>query len=862
MQSDAYKIATSSKVAIVGGGPAGCFFAFYLMKYAKETGIHPDITIYEQRNFGERGSKGCKGCAGILSLSLLRNLSELNLAIPEEVIQSKIAGYIIHSPYISITIMNPEKESEVLSIYRGGGPRISDNGNRVSFDGWLLRETQKRGVRVENNVVKRILLDEKAGLEVAGNISDYDLVVLASGINAKPIAIPGLEYVPPMTQITSQDELYIGTVEVESELGEMAHAFLVPHSGLVFGSLVPKGPFVNVSVISRGKYPESVTHFLSQDIVYSALLKQYRRSCGCRPKAPVGAAHNYYSDRFVAVGDAVASRLYKDGIGSALLTAREAARTVVYHGISHQDFKRYYRPFCKRIVQDNRWGQLFFSLDDKAKNSRTFLLAQHRLITDERDIMKSGNPFAKVIWGVCTGSYSYRDIILSVLHPTSMARLFITLLSVSFHELLHKEAVIPKKPSPAGKKVMILGSGFGGMYVLRHLLASIHRSDNAEITMVSDNNSLVFSPLLHEVAMGRVESRHISYAIRKLHGQDRFNFVQANVENIRLSSREVITTEGTMKFDCLVLALGCINDMSSLHSTAGNVFTLKTIRDAISIRNHIISVFEKASVETDPERQKQMLTFVIAGGEYTGIELASELTDFIYSSLLKEYKTIDPSNIKIVILENGPKILPDLDTKLGNYVLKQLGRMHIEIRANSQIKEFSKDHLEINGSESIAAGTFIWLSGIMASPQVAELDVEKDNIGRVRVNKYLEVHGVQGVYALGDCAHFEDPRLGQPIPPLAHTAVRQAKVVAHNILADLRNGEKKPYHYSKSVETVMVGSSKAVLRFRRLRLYGILARFVLLAGYFFLMTGMYNRVKVALDWSLSIIFGRDITPAD
>ena len=378
------KIETGAKVAIIGGGPAGTFFALYLRHYAGERGIHPEITIYQQRDFDKPGSKGCKGCAGILSISLLRNLGELGLTIPEEVIQSKIEQYAVHSPYLSFSISNPEKAIEIVSIYRGGGPRLSSYENPVSFDGWLLRQAQSQGVRVEHQGVSRIHLKPEAEVEVAGKKLVCDLVVLATGINTKLIPILGLEYVPPKTQIMAQDELYAGTAQVESRLGNAAHAFLIPHSGIIFGTLVPKGPFINVSVLSRSEHPVSVSSFLSYDIVRNVLPDRYERACGCRPRAVVSSAQNYYADRFVAVGDAAVSRLYKDGIGSSLLTAREAARTVVYHGLSRQDFKRYYQPFCSTINRDNWWGRLLFSINDRAKDSRTFLLTQHRLVGDER----------------------------------------------------------------------------------------------------------------------------------------------------------------------------------------------------------------------------------------------------------------------------------------------------------------------------------------------------------------------------------------------------------------------------------------------------------------------------------------------
>ncbi len=859
MNKNLRKIETGSRVVIIGGGPAGSLFALYLLHYAEQRGIHPEITIYQERNFDEPGSKGCKGCAGVLSISLVRNLGELGLTIPDEIAQSTIELYAVHSPYTSISISNPEKAIAITSVYRGTGPRLSHYESSVSFDGWLLREAQKRGAKIENQRASRIYLEREARVEVAGKETDYDLVVLASGVNTKSIPVLGLEYVPPKTRIMAQSEFYAGTDQVQSRLGNVAHAFLIPHSGLIFGTLVPKGPFINVSVLSSSEHLVSVADFLSHDIVSSILPDRYERTCGCRPRAVVGSARNYYSDRFVAVGDAAISRLYKDGIGSSLLTSRQAAHTVVWHGLSRKDFKCHYQPFCSNIDRDNLWGRLMFWMNDKAKDARIFLLAQHRLLGDEQNNVRGPQPFTKAAWGMFTGSYSYRSIARMALGPVSLMNLLLALIRESLKQLFYKEVTIPRRLHVGGRKVLILGCGFGGTYVLRHLIPSLNRNENVETTMVSDENFFLFSPLLHEVAVGKIEARHIAYPIRRLHWRDRFNFVQASVEKIDLSSRQVITTMGTLDFDYLVLALGSVIDMSELDSMEKNVFTLKTLRDSMLIRNHIIGIFEQASAENDPVRQRQLLTFIVSGGGYTGVQLVTELRDFIYISLPRFYKTIDPDNIRVILVEAEPKIVAELHTKLGAYVMEHLKRVGVEVRLKSRVTRVWEDGVEINGTERVPTSTLIWAAGVVANPRIAELDVEKDSIGRVMVNECLELPGFPGVYAVGDCAYIEDPKSGHPAPPRAHIAVRQAKIVAHNVLADIRGRDRKPYRYSNTGEMVSLGASNAVLRFRGIRLYGFLARLAWLGAHSLLVTGSYNRVRIIMDWLLSLAFGRDTT---
>jgi len=319
---------------------------------------------------------------------------------------------------------------------------------------------------------------------------------------------------------------------------------------------------------------------------------------------------------------------------------------------------------------------------------------------------------------------------------------------------------------------------------------------------------------------------------------------------------------GALHFNYLVLALGGVANPPEAGSIVGkgeNLFTLRTLHDSMLVRNHIISIFERASVETDMEQQRQLLTFIVAGAGYTGVQVITELRDFIYKNLIRFYKTIEAENIRLILVEAEPKVVAELQPKLGAYVLKTLKEMNVEIRLRSRITQIWKDRVEINRTQIVPTSTLIWVAGVVAHPQIAELEVPRDNIGRVLVNEYMEVAGSPGVYAVGDCAHFVDPKSGQPIPPRAHAAVRQAKIAAHNILAEIRGRDKRPYRYSNPVEMVSLGASNAAFGFYHLRLYGLAARLIWLGAYALLVTGMYNRVRIVTDWLLSRLFGRDTT---
>jgi NADH dehydrogenase len=859
-----HKLTSDTKVAVIGGGPAGSLFALNLLHYASERGTRPQVAIYQDRAFGEPGPRGCKGCAGILSLSLLRNLEDIGLSLPDDVVQGQIGFYAVHSPEMSISISNPEQGATIASIYRGGGPLESHGERLTGFDGWLLAEAERRGAEIRWNHVSHVDLSANPRVEVSGEPADFDLVVLATGANATPVRVTGLDYVPPRTSTMAQVELYAGADQTRERLGNTAHAFLIPGSRLIFGTLVPKGPFINVSVLSKGEPPVSVAEFLSLDIVRERLPEGYERACSCRPKAIITSARNPYADGFVALGDAAVSRLYKDGIGSALLTAREAARIVARHGFSRHDFDRHYRPLCRRMTGDNRWGRFLFAINNRTKDSRMFLLAQQRLIGDEQTNARGAQPFTKVVWGMFTGTYSYRAIARMALNPVVLARLAWALARERPAWLTSRgRGEVARRVVHIGsRKVLILGSGFGGTYVMRHLVPSLNRNEHVETTMVSDENFFLFSPLLHEVAMGAIETRHVAYPIRRLHWRDRFDFVQASVRRIDLDNKQVITADRTLDYDYLVMALGSVADTSGLDPQAlesGNVFTLKTLYDSVRIRNHLMGTFERASVETDPERRRQLLTIVVVGGGYIGVQVITELLDLIFRNVARFYRTIDPSEVRMVLAEAGPGIATRLQQSLAAYIVRYLERNGAEVLVNSRVTRAGNGFVEINGSDRLPAGTVIWVAGVVSNPLVAGVSAETDDLGRVVVDRNLEVPGFPGVYAVGDCAHFVDTKSGQPIPPRAHTTVRQARVAARNILADIRGRAKKAYPYSNPVEIVSLGSLKAVFRYKDFRLYGFPARLIWVVSYAYLITGTYNRVRVLLDWFLSLVFGRDTT---
>ncbi|OGO39856.1 MAG: hypothetical protein A2147_04445 [Chloroflexi bacterium RBG_16_57_8] len=408
------------------------------------------------------------------------------------------------------------------------------------------------------------------------------------------------------------------------------------------------------------------------------------------------------------------------------------------------------------------------------------------------------------------------------------------------------------------RKVLILGSGFGGVYALRRMVRNL-KDEDIDITLIGEENLFVFSPLLHEVATGALEPRHVALPVRRLPRPDKFSFFRAAVERIDLLNRTVFTGAGKLEYDYLVMALGSVRDTSRLKRQNLSPLTLKTLQDARQIKNHIIDVFEKASVEADPEKQKEFLTFVISGGGYIGVQFIAALRDFITRDLVKAYPMIDPKIIRLVLVEIQPKIIPSLHTKLGAYAMKHLRKTGIDVRLKSQVTAAHPHYVVLNGTERVPCATLIWVAGVLANRRVAETEARKDSIGRVYVNWYLQLVDYPEVYAVGDCAHFAHPKTGRPIPPKAHTGVRQAKVAADNILAEIRGKKKRPYVYSNPFEVIPLGPTRGLFSFHSLRLYGILGRFLWMAGYATLVPNLYNRVRISTDWVLSMVFGRDVS---
>jgi NADH:ubiquinone reductase (H+-translocating) len=347
-------------------------------------------------------------------------------------------------------------------------------------------------------------------------------------------------------------------------------------------------------------------------------------------------------------------------------------------------------------------------------------------------------------------------------------------------------------PNRVEHRVVILGGGFGGVFTAKHLRR--HAGSDVDIVLISLHNFFVFQPLLAEIAGGSINPADGVTPLRRfLPG---IAVMVAEVREIDLGAKTVAVTLGrdrgitTVPYDQLVIALGQVVDLSRTPGLADRAFVMKDVMDAFHIRNQVLGCLENADVTTEPRRRQSLLTFVAIGAGFTGVETIGEVQELIRKSL-KYYPNIRPDEIRTILIQHGPRILPELPEHFAVYAADRLRRRGIEIRLNTGVKAATAAGVETGSGPPIDAETIIAAIGNAPSPLMQSLPVAIEH-GRIVVDRYMRVHGQEDVWALGDDAHIP---LGDPTgdnvsyaPPLAQFALREAKVLARNILAHLETG--------------------------------------------------------------------------
>lgn len=412
-----------------------------------------------------------------------------------------------------------------------------------------------------------------------------------------------------------------------------------------------------------------------------------------------------------------------------------------------------------------------------------------------------------------------------------------------------------------GARILILGGGFAGLATARELERAL-APDEAEITLVSRENFSVFTPMLPEVSSGNLESRHIVTPVRAQ--LRRAQFVLADVERIDLDRKSVTVAHVILggrrdyAYDHLVLALGAVTSTFGLPGVAEHAFPLKTLDDADRLRNHVIAMLELADVTAEPSERKRLLTFVFVGGGFTGVEAAGEMVD-LFASTLRFYRSIAPHEIEIVLVEGGPKLLPDLQPGMGEYSARALEKRGIVVMLGAMVAEATAEELVLKDGRRLSTATLVWSAGVRPSPSVGALAVASGRGRAVPTNADMSVPGYPGLWAIGDCASIPSPD-GGTYPATAQHALREGPLLARNIVATLRGRPTKPFRYRALGMMASLGGRRGVAGLRgRFLLTGFVAWFLWRTYYLLRLPGLDRRFRVALDWTLGLIFPRDIS---
>lgn len=409
-------------------------------------------------------------------------------------------------------------------------------------------------------------------------------------------------------------------------------------------------------------------------------------------------------------------------------------------------------------------------------------------------------------------------------------------------------------------RILVLGGGFAGLATTRKLERLLQPGE-AEIVIVSRENFSLFTPMLPEIGSGNLETRHVVTPVRaQLHGS---HFVLGDVRKVDLAAKTVevehtITrTRNTLSYDQLVFALGSVTSTFNLPGVAEHAIPYKTLTDADRLRNHVIAMLELADVSSDPAERKRLLTFVFVGGGFTGVEAAGEMADF-FRSTLRFYPSIAQDEVQIFLVEGGKKLLPELQAGMGEYSAKALTRRGVHVLLETLVSGADAHALHFKGGDSIETETIVWSAGVKPSPVVAALPIATGRGGSIAVNPDFSVPGYPGLWALGDCASIPSPD-GKTYPATAQHAIREGPALAENIVAALRGKPTKPFRYTSLGMMASLGARRGVAGLQgRFLLTGFLAWVLWRTYYLARLPGLDRRLRVAFDWTLGLIFPRDI----
>jgi len=410
------------------------------------------------------------------------------------------------------------------------------------------------------------------------------------------------------------------------------------------------------------------------------------------------------------------------------------------------------------------------------------------------------------------------------------------------------------------RRILILGGGFGGLYTALELEKALAHDSSLKVTLVNRENFFLFTPMLHEIAASDLDFTHIVNPVRKL--LKKVEFFHGEVQGIDLQSRRVHLFHGParhpheMDYDYLVIALGSTTNYYNIPGLAEKAVAMKSLGDAIHLRNQLIDLLEEADFECAVGSRNELLTVVVAGGGFSGVETVAAVNDFLRGAL-RSYPHLPGNVIRIVLVHPGDVVLPELGPDLGLYAQEKLTKRGVEVRVRTKVVGISEKGVELDDGTTIAAKTVVWTAGTSPSPVLKALPCAKDH-GRLVVNAFLEVPGYDGVWALGDCVLAVDPRTRRSYPPTAQHAMRQGKRVAKNIVATIRGSRKKTFEFSTIGLLAALGRRTGVANILGVNFSGFVAWFLWRTIYLCKLPRLEKKVRVAFDWTLDLVFAKDL----
>ncbi|MDC0036390.1 NAD(P)/FAD-dependent oxidoreductase [Nitrosopumilus sp.] len=424
------------------------------------------------------------------------------------------------------------------------------------------------------------------------------------------------------------------------------------------------------------------------------------------------------------------------------------------------------------------------------------------------------------------------------------------------------------------KKIVILGSGFAAVECAKKLENEFGNDPEIELVMIGEDNFLLFTPMLPQVASGMIETRHIVFPIRTICKKTKF--YEGRIKNVDPYGK-LVTLWGTgdkrsisIHYDFLVVALGSETNFFGMADVEKNAYTMKTLNDAVMLRNRIIDMLEQAENETNPILRKSFLNFVVVGGGFAGIETAGELMDLLLDAR-KYYPSIQKDDLKVIVLEAMGEILPGFNKKLAEFAKQKLKERGIDIQLKKAVTSFDgnevtiktldetpKDSIDQSEINSIITKTLIWTAGITPVNTIKR-SMFKTEKGKIVINDFLEVEKFPGVFAIGDCALFVDPITNRPFPPTAQIAEAQAKMAAKNLISIIKNSEKEKFVYHSKGQLAIIGKRTGIATFLGVNISGFLAWLIWRNVYLSKIPTFDKKTRVFLDWMIDLFFDRDVS---